>query len=113
MKNKNLSPLKHYTTQQLITEIKERITNDPIEMPKLIRLEMEKMKINDPKLYQTIIETITSSHTDRELSNEVIKRIQNYSLDLYFLIYPLALIGSQYVKWYEAEKQKKLNNHEI
>ena len=47
-------------------------------------------------------------YTDQELMNELAKRINNFSLNAYCLIYPLALIGTQYLKWYEVER-KKLN----
>jgi hypothetical protein len=37
-------------------------------------------------------------YTDQELANELAKRINNFSLNANCLIYPLALIGTQYLK---------------
>ena len=50
-------------------------------------------------------------YTDNELINEITNRINNLSLeDVNCLIYPLVIIGSQYLAWYEKEKKKSQEN---
>jgi len=53
-------------------------------------------------------------YTDRELANELAKRINNFSLNANCLIYPLAFIGNQYLKWYEKarEREKQQKNQD-
>ena len=46
-------------------------------------------------------------YTDQELIDEITNRINNLSLkDVNCLIYPLVIIGSQYLAWYGKEKKK-------
>ena len=45
-------------------------------------------------------------YIDQELIDEIAKRINSFSLDANCLIYPLLVAGSQYLKWYNAEKKK-------
>jgi hypothetical protein len=37
-------------------------------------------------------------YTDQELTNELARRIENFSLDANCLILPLVLVGTQYLK---------------
>ena len=46
-------------------------------------------------------------YTDQELANELAKRINDFSLDPIYLLYPLVVAGTQYLNWYNAEKVSK------
>lgn len=45
-------------------------------------------------------------YSDQELTDELARRINNLSLDADRLIYPLTLIGIQYLKWYNEKKER-------
>ena len=48
-----------------------------------------------------------SDYTDEELTNEITRRINNFSLDISRLLIPMVVIGGQYYQWYEEKRQAK------